>query len=108
MGQRTGIFIGYQSYPSSRLCLSKTLLDYMGLQWQTTQGMIKIERLYISDCQPLHLQLEGSVQNIHCVCRVICMKCGEITHRQKLQDQLLEMNPGAGEAIQRMVSASLC
>ena len=32
------------------------------------------------------------------------MKCGEITHRQKLQDQLLEMNPGAGEAIERMVS----
>ena len=31
------------------------------------------------------------------------MKCGEITHRQKLQDQLLEMNPGAGEAIERMV-----
>ena len=32
------------------------------------------------------------------------MNCREITHRQKLQDQLLEMNPGAGEAIQRMVT----
>lgn len=39
-------------------------------------------------------------------CRVICMSCGEVTHRQKLQDKLLEINPGAGEAIQRMVRVS--
>ena len=31
------------------------------------------------------------------------MSCKEITHRQKLQDQLLELNPGAAAAVQRMV-----
>ena len=40
---------------------------------------------------------------LHILCRVICMSCGEITHRQKLQNQLLELNPGAAAAVQRTV-----
>lgn len=42
---------------------------------------------------------------IGCVCRVICMSCGEVTHRQKLQDKLLELNPGAAAALKQMVSS---
>ena len=45
----------------------------------------------------------GCRAEAHIVCRVICMACGEITHRQKLQDQLLELNPGAAAAVQRTV-----
>jgi len=31
------------------------------------------------------------------------MDCGVITHRQKLQDKLMEMNPGAAAAVKQMV-----
>lgn len=32
------------------------------------------------------------------------MSCGEVTHRQKLQDKFLELNPGAAAAIIKRVS----
>lgn len=37
-------------------------------------------------------------------CRVVCMNCERIMDRQIFQDQLSELNPGAYEAVERMVS----
>ncbi len=37
-------------------------------------------------------------------CRVVCMNCQRIMDRQIFQNQLSELNPGAYEAVERMVS----
>ena len=37
-------------------------------------------------------------------CRVVCMNCQRIMDRPTFQDQLSELNPGAYEAVERMVS----
>ena len=40
-------------------------------------------------------------------CRVICMSCGDITHRDSLQARLEALNPESAAAIKRVVAAQV-